>query len=230
MICANIDIIRRIKCVIDEIETDGSSSNISNNIAQLKDALTSLGSESDGGGLWRNSNAAISADIVLLRAKLADEVECKIMTVRGLEAIINEQHDHHTILQNEIHHLQQVVTTMEIQKSNQEDEIETLKARIVKLELGVQMQDSTIASLQEALDIQAKCNDITNNNLEVEYEKRIHEYKSYYKREEEQINMLRARIMSWKKSDVMLERKYKKRRNLHLWSRNIFEKECRNSK
>lgn len=100
----------------------------------------------------------------------------------------------------------------------------------MKLEVGVQMQDSTIASLQEALDIQAKCNDITNNNLEVEYEKRIHEYKSYYKREEEQINMLRARIMSWKKSDVMLERKYKKRRNLHLWSRNIFEKECRNSK
>ena len=194
MICANIDIIRRIKCVIDEIETDGSSSNISNNIAQLKDALTSIGSESDGGGLWRNSNAAISADIVLLRAKLADEVECKIMTVRGLEAIINEQNDHHTILQNEIHQLQQVVTTMEIQKSNQEDEIETLKARIVKLEVGVQMQDSTIASLQEALDIQAKCNDITNNNLEVEYEKRIHEYKSYYKREEEQINMLRARI------------------------------------
>ena len=193
MICANIDIIRRIKCVIDEIVTDGSS-NISNNIAQLKDALTSIGSESDGGGLWRNSNAAISADIVLLRAKLADEVECKIMTVRGLEAIINEQNDHHTILQNEIHQLQQVVTTMEIQKSNQEDEIETLKARIVKLELGVQMQDSTIASLQEALDIQAKCNDITNNNLEVEYEKRIHEYKSYYKREEEQINMLRARI------------------------------------
>jgi chromosome segregation ATPase len=228
MICANIDIIRRIKCVIDEIVTDGSS-NISNNIAQLKDALTSIGSESEGGGLW-NSNAATSADIVLLRAKLADEVECKIMTVRGLEAIINEQNDHHTILQNEIHQLQQVVTTMEIQKSNQEDEIETLKARIVKLEVGVQMQDSTIASLQEAIDIQAKCNDITNNNLEVEYEKRIHEYKSYYKREEEQINMLRARIMSWKKSDVMLERKYKKRRNLHLWSRNIFEKECRNSK
>jgi chromosome segregation ATPase len=192
MICANIDIIRRIKCVIDEIVTDGSS-NISNNIAQLKDALTSIGSESEGGGLW-NSNAATSADIVLLRAKLADEVECKIMTVRGLEAIINEQNDHHTILQNEIHQLQQVVTTMEIQKSNQEDEIETLKARIVKLEVGVQMQDSTIASLQEAIDIQAKCNDITNNNLEVEYEKRIHEYKSYYKREEEQINMLRARI------------------------------------
>ncbi len=159
----------------------------------MKDALTSIGSESEGGGLW-NSNAATSADIVLLRAKLADEVECKIMTVRGLEAIINEQNDHHTILQNEIHQLQQVVTTMEIQKSNQEDEIETLKARIVKLEVGVQMQDSTIASLQEAIDIQAKCNDITNNNLEVEYEKRIHEYKSYYKREEEQINMLRARI------------------------------------
>ena len=140
-------------------------------------------------------NAAVvvqSADIET--AKLADEIECKIMTVRGLEAIINGQEDHQTTLRDEICQLQQVVTTMEIQKSNQEDVIETLKARIVKLELGLQMQDGTIASLQEALDTQAKCNDITINNLEVEYEKRIHEYKSYYKCEDEQIKMLRARI------------------------------------
>ena len=140
-------------------------------------------------------NAAVvvqSADIET--AKLADERECKIVSVRGLEAIINEQENHHTTLRDEISQLQQVVTTMEIQKSNQEDVIETLKARIVKLELGLQMQDGTIASLQDALDTQSKCNDITINNLEVEYEKRIHEYKSYYKCEDEQIKMLRARI------------------------------------
>jgi len=200
VIRANIDIIRRIKRVIDEIDTppsssgDGdncssTSSSITNNIAQLKDALSCLGSCDDGGS-WGGS----FADILLLRTKLADEIECKIMTVRGLEAIINGQEDHQTTLRDEICQLQQVVTTMEIQKSNQEDVIETLKARIVKLELGLQMQDGTIASLQEALDTQAKCNDITIDNLEVEYEKRIHEYKSYYKCEDEQIKMLRARI------------------------------------
>jgi uncharacterized coiled-coil protein SlyX len=127
-------------------------------------------------------------------AKLADERECKIVSVRGLEAIINEQENHHTTLRDEIRHLQLVVTTLEIQKSSQEDEIETLKARIVKLELGLQMQDGTIASLQDALDTQSKCNDITINNLEVEYEKRIHEYKSYYKTKDQQIQLLQARV------------------------------------
>jgi len=133
-----------------------------------------------------------SADIET--AKLADEIECKIVSVCGLEAIINEQEDHQTTLRDEIRRLQLVVTTLEIQKSSQEDEIETLKARIVKLELGLQMQDGTISSLQEALDTQAKCNDITINNLEVEYEKRIHEYKSYYKTKDEQIQLLQARV------------------------------------
>ena len=140
-------------------------------------------------------NAAVvvqSADIET--AKLADERECKIVSVRGLEAIINEQENHHTTLRDEIRHLQLVVTTLEIQKSSQEDEIETLKARIVKLELGLQMQDGTIASLKEALDTQSKCNDITINNLEVEYEKRIHEYKSYYKTKDQQIQLLQARV------------------------------------
>jgi uncharacterized coiled-coil protein SlyX len=84
---------------------------------------------------------------------------------------------------------------MQAHASFQEDEIESLKARVVTLELRSKMQDDKVASLEEALVTQSKCNELTISNLKVAYEKRVSEINSNGASQEEQIKSLRAEIL-----------------------------------
>ena len=177
MIYSNIDIIRRIKCAIDEIDTpvewNGSTSS-TDNIALLKDALLCLGSE----GGWCKS-----AEISSLQTK-----------VKVLESTIFMRGIQHEDLQKELRRLNDTINAMQAHTSLQEDEIESLKARVVTLELRSKLQDDSVASLEEALVTQSKCYELTISNLEVECEKKLSEIKSQGATQEDQIKSLRAEI------------------------------------
>ncbi|KAL3816120.1 hypothetical protein ACHAXA_011617 [Cyclostephanos tholiformis] len=177
VIYSNIDIIRRIKCAIDEIDTpvewNGSTSS-TDNIALLKDALLCLGSE----GGWCKS-----AEISSLQTK-----------VKVLESTIFMRGIQHEDLQKELRRLNDTINAMQAHTSLQEDEIESLKARVVTLELRSKLQDDSVASLEEALVTQSKCYELTISNLEVECEKKLSEIKSQGATQEDQIKSLRAEI------------------------------------
>ncbi|KAL3763035.1 hypothetical protein ACHAW5_000432 [Stephanodiscus triporus] len=176
VICSNIEVIRRIKCAIEEIDTpvQGNTSNSTENIAQLKDALLCLGSE----GGW-----CASAEILNLQTK-----------VKVLESTIFMQGIQQETLKKDLTQLNERILDMEAQKSCQEDEIESLKARVVTLELSCRLKDDSIASLEEALNTQSKCNDLTISNIKVECEKKMNEMKSHNAVQEDQIRSLRAEI------------------------------------
>jgi chromosome segregation ATPase len=176
VICSNIEVIRRIKCAIEEIDTpvQGNTSNSTDNIAQLKDALLCLGSE----GGW-----CASAEILTLQTK-----------VKVLESQIFMQGVQQETLNKDLTQLNDRILDMEAQKSCQEDEIESLKARVVTLELSCRLKDDSIASLEEAMNTQSKCNDLTISNSKVECEKKVNEMKSHSAVQEDQIRLLRAEI------------------------------------
>ena len=179
VIFSNIDIIRRIKCAVEEIdapvEWNRSSTDSTDNIALLKDALLCLGGE----GGWCKS-----AEISSLQTK-----------VKVLESTIFMRGVQHESLQKELGRLNDTIDNMQAHASFQEDEIESLKARVVTLELRSKMQDDKVASLEEALDTQSKCNELTISNLKVAYEKRVSEINSNGASQEEQIKSLRAEIL-----------------------------------
>ncbi len=176
VIFSNIEIIRRIKCAIEEIDTpvEGNRSNSTENIAQLKAALLCLGSE----GGW-----CASAEILTLQTR-----------VKVLESTVFMQGIQQETLKKELTRLNDTICRMEAQKSLQEDEIESLKARVVSLETKCQLQNDNIASLEEALDTQSKCNELTILNLKVSCEKKINEMKSRSASQDDQIESLRAEI------------------------------------
>ena len=176
VIFSNIDIIRRIKCAIEEIDTpvEGNRSNSTENIARLKDALLCLGSE----GGW-----CASAEILTLQTR-----------VKVLESTVFMQGIQEETLKKELTRLNDTINRMEAHKSFQEDEIESLKARVVSLEMKCQLRDDSIASLDEALNTQSKCYDLTILNLKVSSEKKINEMKSHSLCQDDQIKSLRAEI------------------------------------
>lgn len=176
VIFSNVDIIRRIKCAIEEIDTpvEGNRSNSTENIAQLKDALLCLGSE----GGW-----CASGEILTLQTR-----------VKVLESTVFMQGIQQETLKKELTRLNDTINRMEAHKSFQEDEIESLKARVVSLEMKCQLRDDSIASLEEALNTQSKCHDLTILNLKVSSEKKINEIKSHSLSQDDQIKSLRAEI------------------------------------
>ena len=176
VIFSNIEIIRRIKGAIEEIDTpvEGNRSNSTENIAQLKDALLCLGSE----GGW-----CASAEVLTLQK-----------TVKVLESAVFTQGIQQETLQKELTRSNDTIHRIEAQKSVQEDEIESLKARVVSLDMKCQLQADSIASLEEALNTQSKCNDLTLLNLKVSCEKKIHEMKSHSTSQDDLIKSLRAEI------------------------------------
>ena len=126
---------------------------------------------------------------------LSHEILTLQKTVKVLESAVFMQGIQQETLKKELTWSNDTICRIEAHKSVQEDEIESLKARVVSLDMKCQLQADSIALLEEALNTQLKCNDLTLLNLKVSCEKKINEMKSHSTSQDDLIKSLRAEIL-----------------------------------
>ena len=101
---------------------------------------------------------------------LSHEILTLQETVKVLESAVFTQGIQQETLKKELTWSNDTICRIEAHKSVQEDEIESLKARVVSLDMKCQLQADSIALLEEASNTQSKCNDSTLLNLKVSCE------------------------------------------------------------
>jgi uncharacterized coiled-coil protein SlyX len=114
--------------------------------------------------------------------------------VKLFKSVVFTQGIQQETLKKELTWSNDTICRIEAHKSVQEDEIESLKARVVSLDMKCQLQADSIALLEEALNTQLKCNDLTLLNLKVSCEKKINEMKSHSTSQDDLIKSLKAEI------------------------------------
>ena len=210
MLCANVEVIKHIKYAIDDLdvtamsaaEEEGSKS--AENLARLKEALASLG-----------SNEASSNKTPRVQMKLKDalggslsDVSTLQMTVKTLESTVSLQEMQNLTLKEELSRLQNIVNDVDTYNSSQEDEIEILKAKVIKLELKSKMQEDEKRTMEEALGMKLKGREDIISNIENAHNKEISILENQSSSQEDKIEKLQAEITKLHvQSDILAEEK-----------------------
>ena len=218
MLCANVEVIKHIKCAIDELDVtamsageeedngaaDTATARSAENLAKLKEALASLG-----------SNEASSNKTPRVKMKLKDalggslsDVSMLQMTVKTLESTVSLQEMQNMTLKEELSRLQNIVNDVDTYNSSQEDEIEKLRAKVIKLELKSQLQEDEKRTMEEALGMKLKGREDIISNIENAHNKEISVLENQSSSQEDLIGKLQAEITKLHvQSDIQAEEK-----------------------
>jgi len=199
IILSNVELIYKMKDTI-ELITGGEAEHIpGKNVAELEAASPNrMGGEASVSSNKTNSSRTTTGST---RGELWSLVSAFQIMVKDMESTIQFQGKQNNSLREEVARLQKVINHMEAQ----EDEIETLRALNVKLELKSQMQAEEIITIQEELNTKLECHDRTISYLESTSEQKVEISQKMIDDKEDQIERLKCDIMKMKARSDMQE-------------------------
>ena len=199
VILANIDIIRYIKCAIEEMdreedekgrseeEASGDTKSSSNhNLARLKEALAALNNTKSN-----DKNKSIVDDS---EEESPGQIATLQMSVKALESSQELQELQNNTLKAELSRLQSIINNVDNQSSSQEDEIETLKAQVIKLQLTNQLLEDDKRTLEEAQHAQLSSRDMAISNIESNHVQQMNILENKSGGQEDMIEQLQAEL------------------------------------
>lgn len=194
VILANIDIIRYIKCAIEEIDrgeenekdegegevSGDTTSSTTDNLVRLKEALANLNNTKR---FDDSEEEASPGQIATLQ-----------MSVKALESSQELQELQNNTLKAELSRLQSIINNVDNQSSSQEDEIETLKAQVIKLQLTNQLLEDEKHTLEEAQHVQLSSRDMAISNIESNHVQQMNILENKSGGQEDMIEQLQAEL------------------------------------
>jgi len=199
VILANIDIIRYIKCAIEEMDGHRDDENedtasSTDNLARLKKALATL------------NNIKSPSDDSEGEEASPGQIATLQMSVKALESSQELQELQNNTLKAELSRLQSIINNVDNQSSSQEDEIESLKAQVIKLQLTNQLLEDDKRTLEEAQHAQLSSRDMAISNIESNHVQQMNILENKSGGQEDMIEQLQAELCKLQvKSNIQVE-------------------------
>jgi len=193
VISANIDIIRYIKCAIEEMdgnrdEKNEDTSSTTDNLARLKEALATLNN------IKSNDKHKPPSSVDSEEEASPGQIATLQMSVKALESSQELQELQNNTLKAELSRLQSIINNVDNQSSSQEDEIETLKAQVIKLQLTNQLLQDDKRTLEEAQHAQLSSRDMAISNIESNHVQQMNILENKSGGQEDMIEQLQAEL------------------------------------